>query len=108
VQLVGAANYSECVAKLAGNNLDAVSSDDFLLAGFAAQSGGRLRILNDPFTDERWGVGLKKGDIKTCVAINAAIARMYLDGTATQLMNKWFGQSGLKLPTAAPAADACS
>jgi glutamate transport system substrate-binding protein len=48
VQLVGALNWSECVAKLGGNNLDAVTSDDLLLAGFAAQGGGRFRILGDP------------------------------------------------------------
>jgi glutamate transport system substrate-binding protein len=108
VQLVGAANYSECVAKLSGNNLDAVTSDDLLLAGFAAQAGGGLRILGDPFTDERWGIGLKKGDIKTCQALNAAVARMYSDGTARQLMDKWFGKAtGLTLPTAVPPAESC-
>ena len=42
VQLVGAVNWSECVAKLGGNNLDAVTVDDLLLAGFAAQGGGRF------------------------------------------------------------------
>ncbi len=109
VQLVGAANYSECVAKLSGNNLDAVTSDDLLLAGFAAQAGGSLRILGDPFTDERWGVGLKKGDIKTCEAVSAAIAKMYSDGTARQLMNKWFGTAtGLTLPTTVPPAERCA
>jgi glutamate transport system substrate-binding protein len=109
VQLVGAANYSECVAKLSGNNLDAVTSDDLLLAGFAAQAGGGLRILGDPFTDEHWGVALKKGDIKTCQALNAAIARMYSDGTAMQLMDKWFGTAtGLTLPTTVPLAESCS
>jgi glutamate transport system substrate-binding protein len=109
VQLVGAANYSECVAKLSGNNLDAVTTDDLLLAGFAAQGGGSFRILGDPFTDEKWGVGLKKGDVTTCEAVNAAIAKMYSDGTARQLLAKWFGKStGLPLPAAAPPADGCS
>jgi glutamate transport system substrate-binding protein len=109
VQLVGAVNWSECVAKLSGNNLDAVTVDDLLLAGFAAQGGGRFRILGDPFTDENWGIGLKKGDIKTCQAVNAAIVKMYSDGTATKLMEKWFGKyTGLNLPTTAPPADGCS
>jgi glutamate transport system substrate-binding protein len=109
VQLVGAANYSECVAKLSGNNLDAVTSDDLLLAGFAAQAGGGLRILGDPFTDERWGIGLKKGDIRTCQALNAAVARMYSDGAARQLMDKWFGKAtGLTLPATVPPAESCN
>ena len=109
VQLVGAVNWSECVAKLSGNNLDAVTVDDLLLAGFAAQGGGRFRILGDPFTDENWGIGLKKGDIKTCQAVNAAIVKMYSDGTATKLMEKSFGKyTGLNLPTTVPPADGCS
>jgi len=108
VQLVGAVNWSECVAKLGGNNLDAVTSDDLLLAGFAAQGGGRFRILGDPFTDENWGIGLRRGDIKTCRAVNVAILKMYADGTARKLMDKWFGQyTGLTLPSAVPPADGC-
>jgi glutamate transport system substrate-binding protein len=96
-------------AKLGGNNLDAVTSDDLLLAGFAAQGGGRFRILGDPFTNENWGIGLRKGDIKTCQAINVAILKMYSDGTAKKLMDKWFGKyTGLNLPAGVPPADGCS
>ncbi|WP_283134774.1 glutamate ABC transporter substrate-binding protein [Rhizohabitans arisaemae] len=108
VQLVGASNYSECFAKLNGSNLDAVTTDDLILAGFAAQ-GGNLKILGDPFTDEKYGVGLKKGDTKTCEAINAAVAKMYQDGTMKQLFDKWFGKTqGLTAPAATPPAEGCS
>ncbi|WP_239094561.1 glutamate ABC transporter substrate-binding protein [Planotetraspora silvatica] len=108
-QLVGAANYSECVAKLGGNNLDAVTTDDLILAGFATQTGGNFKILGQPFTDEKYGVGLKKGDTKTCEAVNAAITKMYQDGTAQQLFAKWFGKAqGLTAPTAAPTFEPCA
>jgi glutamate transport system substrate-binding protein len=97
------------VAKLSGNNLDAVTSDDLLLAGFAVQGGGRFRILGDPFTDEKWGIGLRKGDIKTCEAMNAAIEKMYRDGTVRQLFDKWFGAfTGLTVPATPPPAEGCS
>jgi glutamate transport system substrate-binding protein len=109
VQLVGAASWSECVAKLSGNNLDAVTSDDLLLAGFAAQSNGSFRIIGDPFTDEKWGIGLRKGDIRTCQAVNAAIVKMHRDGTLIRLLDKWFGTfAGLTLPKAAPPPEGCS
>lgn len=112
-QLVGAANYSECVAKLGGNNLDAVTTDDLILAGFATQAaeqgGANFKILGQPFTDEKYGVGLKKGDTKTCEAINAAITKMYQDGTIQQLFTKWFGKAqGLSAPTSAPAPEGCA
>ncbi len=112
-ELVGAANYSECVAKLGGNNLDAVTTDDLILAGFATQAaeqgGASFKILGQPFTDEKYGVGLKKGDTKTCEVVNAAITKMYQDGTVQQLFTKWFGKAqGLSAPTAAPSFEPCA
>ncbi|MEU6999223.1 glutamate ABC transporter substrate-binding protein [Nonomuraea sp. NPDC046570] len=108
-QLVGAASYSECVQKLGGNNLDAVTTDDLILAGFAKQAGGNFKLLGQPFTDEKYGIGLKKGDVKTCEAVNAAVKKMWESGTTTQLLTKWFGDAkGLKLSTTAPPAEGCA
>ena len=108
-KLVPAGNYSECVAKLKGNTLDAVTTDDLILAGFAAQSPSDYKILGTPFTDEKYGVGLKKGDTAGCEAVNDAITEMYKDGTAAKLLDKWFGKTqGLQLPTEAPAFEGCA
>ncbi|NUR84217.1 MAG: glutamate ABC transporter substrate-binding protein [Nonomuraea sp.] len=108
-KLVGASNYSECVTKLGGGNLDAVTTDNLILAGFAAQSPGKYKVLNDPFTDEKYGIGLKKGDTKTCEAVNKALTKLWSDGTMTKLLQQWFGQTkGLELPTQQPPAEGCS
>ncbi|MEU0569729.1 glutamate ABC transporter substrate-binding protein [Nonomuraea sp. NPDC005983] len=107
-KLVGASNYSECVQKLSGGNLDAVTTDNLILAGFSSQDPGKYKLLNDPFTDEKYGIGLKKGDKTTCEAVNKAITKMWQDGTATQLLQKWFGKTGLELPTSAPPAEGCA
>lgn len=108
-KLVGASNYSECVQKLSGSNLDAVTTDDLILAGFAKQAGGNFKILGDPFTDEKYGIGLKKGDTKTCEAVNKAVTKLYQDGTAQKIWQQWFGDAkGLTAPTAAPPAEGCA
>jgi glutamate transport system substrate-binding protein len=108
-KLVPAGSYSECVTKLDGKTLDAVTTDDLILAGFAAQGGGNYKILGTPFTEEKYGVGMKKGDVKGCEAVNEAITSMYQDGTAANLLEKWFGSTeGLQLPTEAPAFEGCS
>ncbi|MFD0683688.1 glutamate ABC transporter substrate-binding protein [Actinomadura fibrosa] len=103
---VTAPTYGACMDDLAAGKLDAVSTDDLILAGFAAGRG--VRIVNAPFTDEKYGVGLKKGDLEGCELVNRAITRMYQDGTAARLLDKWFGKSGLKLTTSVPQFEGCS
>ncbi|GAA3705390.1 glutamate ABC transporter substrate-binding protein [Nonomuraea antimicrobica] len=106
-ELVPASNYSDCVRKLSENLLDAISTENLALAGFAEQEPGRFRLLNQPISVEKWGVGLKKGDTKTCEAVNRAIANMWHDGTATQLLRKWFGRTDIKLPSTLPPPEGC-
>jgi glutamate transport system substrate-binding protein len=105
---VTAASYSDCVSKLAAGSLDAVSTDDLILAGFAASRKGTMRLLNAPLSDERYGVGLRKGDVDGCEAVNRAITAMYQDGTAQKLLVKWFASTGLELTTAVPQFEGCS
>src|SRR6516225_4683274 len=100
--LVPATSYSECVAMLLDRRVDAVSTDDLILAGFAAHEGSAVRIVNAPFSDERYGIGIKQGDLAACEAVNRAVSAMYLDGTAAALLHKWFGQTGLQLDTHVP------
>ncbi|GAA4104437.1 glutamate ABC transporter substrate-binding protein [Actinomadura miaoliensis] len=104
--LVRVDTYSQCMDLLDASRVDAVSTDDLILAGFAAGRSGR--IINAPFTDEKYGVGLHKGDLAGCEALNRAITRMYQDGTAARLLTKWFGESGLKLTTSVPQFEGCS
>jgi len=106
---VDAANYSECIQKLTGSNLDAVTTDDLILAGFAKQAGGNFKVLGQGFTDEKYGIGLKKGDTKTCEAVNTAVKKLWDNGTMKQLVEKWFGGiEGLKATETAPPAEGCS
>ncbi|WP_067482305.1 glutamate ABC transporter substrate-binding protein [Actinomadura hibisca] len=106
-----ASGYSDCLAKLQAGQLDAVSTDDLILAGLAAQalkSGGRpLKIVNSPFTDEPYGIGVRKDDTDGCEAVNKAITTMYQDGTAPKLLNKWFRLSRLDVVTTVPQFEGC-
>lgn len=104
---VNAKSYSECIQKLLNNEVDAVSTDDLILAGFAAREGNRVKIINAPFTDERYGVGIAKGDLDGCEAVNKAITEMYQDGTAAKLLKKWFGNTTLKPTDSVPQFEGC-
>ncbi|XVQ16026.1 transporter substrate-binding domain-containing protein [Spirillospora sp. CA-255316] len=110
---VDAGGYDQCLARLSDGSLDAVSTDDLILAGLAAKaakggSGGpALRVVNAPFSDEPYGIGIARGDLDGCEAVNQAITEMYQDGTAARLLNTWFGPSGLRVTTTVPQFEGC-
>jgi glutamate transport system substrate-binding protein len=105
--LVPAPSYSACVNDLISGTVDAVSTDDLILAGFAAQKGQAVKLVNAPISDEKYGIGIKQGDLKGCEEINKAVTDLYLDGTAQTLLDKWFGPSGLKVTTTVPQFEGC-
>ncbi|MCW2899323.1 MAG: Glutamate transport system substrate-binding protein [Streptosporangiaceae bacterium] len=107
-ELVPAQGYDECITKLKGKSIDAVSTDATILAGYVNREGSSFKVVNAPFTDEKYGVGLKKGDTKGCEAVNKAITAMYQDGTAKQLWDKWMGKANLPFEATAPAPEGCS
>ena len=78
VQLQEFATYSECLPALANKGVDALTTDDTILAGFAAQPeyAGKFKVVGKPFSEEKYGVGLKKGDTALCEKVNAAISKM--------------------------------
>jgi glutamate transport system substrate-binding protein len=105
--LVAAASYSQCVGDLVSGTVDAVSTDDLILAGFAGQRGQAVKLVNAPISDERYGVGIRQGDVRGCEEINKAVTELYLDGTASSLLHKWFGSTGLAVTTTVPQFEGC-
>ncbi|MFE6969827.1 glutamate ABC transporter substrate-binding protein [Isoptericola sp. NPDC057653] len=82
VQLVERPSYVECVTALTAGQVDAVTTDDIILAGLAAQPAnkGKVKVVGSPFSEEKYGVGLPK-DNDTCSKINDAIQSMIDDGS---------------------------
>ncbi|MBT1161092.1 MULTISPECIES: glutamate ABC transporter substrate-binding protein [Bifidobacterium] len=81
VQLMEQPGYAECATALFSGIVDAVTTDDIILAGLASASRGKLRVVGKPFTQEYYGVGIKKGDTKLATQINNAIVQMIQDGS---------------------------
>lgn len=106
-RLVPAPTYRECLLKLLAGEVDAVSTGDLVLAGYAARVASSVQMVNSPFTDERYGVGLRKGDVEGCEAVNEAITQMYQDGSAGIQLRFWFGATGLRLTPSVPQFEGC-
>ncbi|MBO0607443.1 glutamate ABC transporter substrate-binding protein [Myceligenerans salitolerans] len=88
VELVERPGYSECVSALASGAVDAVTTDDIILAGLAAaqEDPTAFKVVGNPFSEENYGVGLPQGSTEQCEEINAAITEMIDDGTWEELV----------------------
>ncbi|MDO5634305.1 MAG: glutamate ABC transporter substrate-binding protein [Micrococcus sp.] len=77
VNLVEQGGYAECLTYLESGQVDAVTTDDIILAGLAgtANNAGKFKVVGEPFSVERYGVGIPK-DSKYCEDINTAIEEM--------------------------------
>lgn len=103
--------YSKCVTALAAGTIDAVTTDNTILAGFAAQDQykGKFKVVGKPFSSERYGVGLKKGDTELCGKVNTALKKMVDSGAWATALSSTLGASGFTAPAGnPPATDTCS
>jgi glutamate transport system substrate-binding protein len=90
VNLLERPGYAECVTALVAGQVDAVTTDDIILAGLAATPAnkGKVKLVGAPFSVERYGVGLPKGSKTTCEKINTAIKAMIDDGSWQKFITK--------------------
>lgn len=92
------AGYSECIAALQSGAVDAVTTDDSILAGFAAQDKfkGQFKLAGLKLSNENYGIGVKKGDSATVTKINTALEKMVSSGAWQTAVTKNFGPAGYK------------
>ena len=102
--------YSKCVEALIGGTVDAVTTDNVILAGFAAQPqyAGKLKVVGKPFSTEKYGVGLKKGDTELCGKVNAALEKMVSDGAWEKAVKDNLGDFKVDTSTNPPKPEGCS
>jgi len=83
VNLIRLPGYGDCVNQLLGGQVEAVTTDNTILAGFAAQpqNKGKLKVVGTFFSNEIYGVGLKKGDTQGVQAVDKALQDMFSDGS---------------------------
>ena len=102
VQLQKYDTYSKCVEALGAGAVDALTTDNTILAGYASQAAnqGKFKVVGKTFSTERYGVGLKKGDVETCNKVNDALKKMVDSGEWQKAFDANIGPSGLKLDAA--------
>jgi polar amino acid transport system substrate-binding protein len=99
---VAAATQADCLVKFQEGEVDAISTDDTILAGLAAQDP-YAKVVGEPFTDEPYGMATSKQHPEFTRFVNAVLAKDRADGTWKSLYNKWLGKQFGAAP-APPAA----
>ncbi|WP_341945097.1 glutamate ABC transporter substrate-binding protein [Microbacterium sp. LWH11-1.2] len=87
--------YSACVEALLSGEVQAVTTDQAILIGYAAQDPDNLKVVGEPFTEERYGVGLAKDD----AALQEHINTLFTDGGDIwqAIFDKNLGSSGIEV-----------
>ncbi|WP_405998117.1 glutamate ABC transporter substrate-binding protein [Streptomyces sp. NBC_00829] len=90
--------YSECVTGLENKSVDALTTDNSILAGYAAQKehAGKFKLVGLNLSNENYGIGLKKGDKDLQTKINAALKKMVDDGSWDKYVKANFGPANYK------------
>jgi glutamate transport system substrate-binding protein len=89
--------YSACLPGLQNGAVDALTTDDSILAGYAAQAQfkGKFKLGGFKLTNENYGIGVKKGsDLKD--KINKALEEMVADKSWDKAVKDNFGPANYK------------
>ena len=98
--------YSECVDQVLNGTVDAMTTDGAILLGYAAENPDELKVVVDPFSEERYGVGYSKDYPEMCQWINDTIEQSYEDGAWEEAFQATLGQAGVETPEQ-PELDPC-
>ncbi len=93
-QIIEFQNYSQCVDQLLAGEVDAVTTDDAILKGYAAQDPQHLKVVGKTFSEEAYGVGLPLADDALRAKVNDILEAAANDGTWKQIYDGTLRASG--------------
>ncbi|MFJ8255048.1 glutamate ABC transporter substrate-binding protein [Streptomyces sp. NPDC094466] len=100
--LVAYDTYSICVDNLLTFQVDAVTTDDAILLGFAAKAPDEMKVVGKPFSQEPYGIGVPRDDNALRNALNDALEANEKDGNWKKAYEATLGLSGAPAPTPPP------
>ncbi|MCD2463475.1 glutamate ABC transporter substrate-binding protein [Streptomyces sp. MBT42] len=101
-ELVAYDTYSACVDNLLTYQVDAVTTDDTILMGYAAKVPDELKVVGKPFSKEPYGIGVPRGDNALRFALDDALAAHEKNGDWKKAYDATLGLSGVPAPTPPP------
>jgi glutamate transport system substrate-binding protein len=96
--------YQECVEALRNNQVEAVTTDNVILSGFVSQFPDEFKLVGKTFSEEPYGIGVKKDDTQFRNFINDVLTSIYADGRYKAAWDKTVGSVIKEMP-APPAVN---
>ena len=96
-KLVETATYSDCLVLFQLRKTDAVSTDDVILAGLAAQDPFS-KVVGKTFSPEPYGIGVAKENVDFTRFVNGVLVDIKANGTWKRIYDRWLGQMGPQDP----------
>ncbi|MGG6440863.1 glutamate ABC transporter substrate-binding protein [Saccharococcus caldoxylosilyticus] len=84
-------NYAEAFTALKAGQGDALTTDNALLWGMAKQDPN-YRVLDETFTEEPYGIAVRKGDKELLQVINEYLKEIKENGEYDKIYEKWIGK----------------
>ncbi|MER5351383.1 glutamate ABC transporter substrate-binding protein [Kitasatospora sp. NPDC002551] len=100
--LIGYDTYSACVDNLITSQVDAVTTDNTILLGYAAKVPDELKVVGPLFSQEPYGIGTPKNDTVLRGALNDALAHHEENGDWKKAFEATLGLSGEPAPVPPP------
>ncbi|MEU1125836.1 glutamate ABC transporter substrate-binding protein [Streptomyces sp. NPDC005899] len=101
-KLVAYDTYSICVDNLLTFQVDAVTTDDAILLGFAAKAPDEMKVVGKPFSEEPYGIGVPRADNALRFALDDALEANEKNGNWKKAFEATLGLSGVPAPTPPP------
>lgn len=95
---VGSDSHTGCLVLFQSGDVAAITGDDTVLAGLAAQDPYAEVPKQKAFTDEPYGIGVNKDNVDLVRFINATLEKMRKDGEWAQIYNTWLSEPLGKAP----------
>ncbi len=96
--------YGKCATAMENKQVDAVTTDEAILLGLVSKKPDAFKVVGDTFSEEPYGIGLKKGDQAFRDFLNDTLEKIYEDGRWEKALKATVGKVQDDLPKP-PAVD---
>ncbi|NBD27804.1 transporter substrate-binding domain-containing protein [Paenibacillus glycinis] len=85
-------NYQDAFSALKAGQGDTLTTDNAILYGMEAQDPGYV-VVGEPFTDEPYGIAIKKGSTDLLNSVNEGLKKLHDSGDYDKIYEQWIGKA---------------